>query len=171
MLRFSLLGLQCDLMRKKRTPTPTQNGKPRRPNTEQLGRSKLTYRDLFRRDLRRKSRKAFFNTWVGTYLGSLEKKQNYLGFGCLLLWFEDGTSNTLQSQKKPHKTPGPFSKLMFIVNMCTPSSNFPKSFSKILQKQGARGTNTRIGDELAAIPDRKFAAKGAEQQLFFFLFF
>ncbi len=56
---------------------------------------------------------------------------------------------------------------MFIINMCTPSSNFPKSFSKILQKQGARGTNTRIADELAAIPDRKFAAKGAEQQFSF----
>jgi len=55
--------------------------------------------------------------------------------------------------------------------MCAPSSNFPKSFLKILPKQGARGaycTNTRIADELAAIPDRKFATKGPEQQLFFF---
>jgi hypothetical protein len=59
--------------------------------------------------------------------------------------------------------------------MCAPTSNFPKSFSKILKKHGARGpycANTRIANELAAIPDRKFAAKGAEQQLFsFFSFF
>ncbi len=47
-------------MRKKTWPTPTQNGKPRRPNTEQLGRSKLTCRNLFWRDLRRKSQKSFF---------------------------------------------------------------------------------------------------------------
>jgi hypothetical protein len=30
---------------------------------------------------------------------------------------------------------------------------------------------SRIADELAAIPDRKLAAKGAEQQLFFFFLF
>jgi hypothetical protein len=57
--------------------------------------------------------------------------------------------------------------------MCAPTSNFPKSFSKILKKHGARGpycANTRIANELAAIPDRKFAAKGAEQQLYFIFF-
>jgi hypothetical protein len=62
---------------------------------------------------------------------------------------------------------------MFITNTCAPSSNF-QNLSRKFSKNKALVVHTApiraVQMIFAAIPDRKFAAKGAEQQ-FLFLFF
>jgi hypothetical protein len=121
--------------------------------------------------LRRKSQKAIFNTCVGTYLRSLGKNKSIMVLVVCCCGLRTELRTPFIPEKSCTNSRTIFKADVYNKYVCAPSSNFPKSFAKILKKQSARGpycTNTRIADEFAAIPDRKFAAEGADQQFFFF---
>ncbi len=103
MLRISLLDLQCDLMRKKTTPTPHTKRQTSKTQHRAIGSIQIDMQGLVSTSFAEEITKSFFQYLCRYVLTFAWKKQNYYDFGCLLLWFEDGTSNTFQSRKKLHK--------------------------------------------------------------------